>query len=125
MAVAKKRINLLNVVKDFLLNIILIVSTLTIVLILTPFVLLYWLALLAIGNIKAIGFLSTGNRLLKGGKADMLTLDTSIQELLGTDESGRKDSIAWVREKRRRSVATQLITLRRKSFPNEKVKYFS
>ena len=125
MAVAQKRINPLNVVKDSLLNIILITSTLAIVLILTPFVLLYWLALLAIGNVKAIGYLSTGNRLLKTGKADMLKVDTAIQQLLGIDESGRKDSIAWVREKRRRSVASELMTLRRKSFPNEKIKYFS
>ncbi len=125
MAVAQKRINPLNVVKDSLLNIILITSTLAIVLILTPLVLLYWLALLAIGNVKAIGYLSTGNRLLKTGKADMLKVDTAIQQLLGIDESGRKDSIAWVREKQRRSVANQLITLRRKSFPNEKIKYFN
>lgn len=125
MAVAKKRVNPLAVAKDVVLNIILIAFTLMVVLMLTPLALFYWLALLVVGNLKAIGYLSTGNKFLKNGKADMLRLDASIQQLLGVDGSGRKNSIAWVREKRRCAVANSLIAMRRKSFPNEKIKYFS
>ncbi len=125
MAIASKRFNPITFIADVALNITLIVATLFIVLILTPFVLLYWLTLLVIGNLKTMSYLSAGDRLLKAGKADMASLDEAIRQLLGVDKEGRKDVTAWVREKKRRAVADELISIRRKSFPNDKIHYLS
>lgn len=125
MAVAKKLFNPIAIIAGIGFNIILIAATLLIVLPLTPFVLLYWLFLLGIGNLKSVGYISRGKQLLKDDKADMTTLDASIQRLLGVDKGGRKDSAAWVREERRRTVANELIAMRRKSFPNDKIHYLS
>ncbi len=123
MAVAKKRFNPIMFSAEVLFNITLILSTLLIVLVLTPFALLNWLVFFGIGNIKTVGYISAGNRLLKAGNADMDTLDTSIRGLLGVDEGGRKNFTAWVHEKRRQSLANKLIAVRRKNFPNDKIHY--
>ncbi|MSQ32787.1 MAG: hypothetical protein EXR59_06170 [Dehalococcoidia bacterium] len=124
MAVAKKRFNPITFSAEVLFNIMLIGATLLIILLLTPFALLNWLVVFGIGNIKTVGYISAGNRVLKAADAaDMSTLDKSVRELLGVDEGGRKNFTAWVNEKRRQSLANKLITIRRKSFPNDKIHY--
>ena len=112
-----------NFFTESALNFVLTFSTLAIILMLTPFLMLRWLVLLVIGSIQAQAYIAYGRRLISKGETEKVILDGAISRLLGCNQNGQRYMTAWVRQRKRRSIVSKLLELHSKAYPGERFTY--